>query len=425
MKLAVKHLGETEVELEATFDAKELSSVKGHVIGDHRNRVKAAGFRPGHAPDAIVERELGDQHLQTEVVESAAQSAFRQAIEEHKLRPLNPPHVEIRKYVPASELELVFRFEVMPKVKLADYKQIKRKLSELKIEPTDIESVIEGLRARAGKRTPKLGAAEAGDELILDFVGSRDGILVPGASGKAYPALLGSGRFVKGFEEALIGTKPGEKRQFDIIFPDDYPEPTLQSKKVHFEVEAKAINAIKLPAVDDKFASMVGPFTSLTQLKDDITKQLKLQHEADAKKLLTNQLVAEVSEKSQLSLPPGLVKKQQEALWNEFEADAKRAQMTTDQYLESLGKSKTEIDALLAKQAGERVRTALVLNAVAEQENIKVSSGEIELRLQAIKSQYQDAAMQAGLDRPAARNEIADQLLIEKAVAKLVEYATK
>ncbi len=425
MKTDVKRKSSTEVEVTVEADSADLEPIKKRVLNQLRQGVKADGFRPGRAPDHIVEKEVGSDRLQAEVVEAAAASFYGQFSRQHNLRAVQPPHVELKKFVPHSQMEMVYSFETLPEIKLADYRNIKKARTETKVSEEDINSVIEGLRIRAAKRSEVKRAAKSGDEVMIDFEGNRDGVKVPGAQAKNYSILIGSGRLVPGFEEALVGNKAGESKEFDVVFPGDYAEPTLQNKKVHFKSTIHSVWAVDLPPIDDKFAADVGPFKDLTELKTDIKKQLEIEKEQDARRVITDEIVDEIGLKSQLELPKGLVAKQLEELWANFEANISRDGQTLDDYFKSEDRSREDVEKLLGKEAERRVKTALVLSEIARTENIEVTPEELEIRLQLLKGQHQDKQMSRELDRPEAKNQIADQLLIEKTVNKLVEYATK
>lgn len=425
MKMDITKKGDSESVISVTATKDELDTIRRQVFNLLRQDVKAAGFRPGKAPDDIVERSLGTQRLHNEFVEAAASRFYNDAVRAHEIRPLEPPHVEIKKFVPYGELELVMTVEVTPDIKLADYKKIKKKQDEIDISDKEITDVIEGLRIRAAKRTDVERPAKNGDEVVIDFTGTKDGQPVRGASAKDYHLQLGSGRFVKGFEEALVGAKLNETRAFDVTFPKDYLEKFLQGQQVHFEVSIKKVQELSLPGVDDKLAKQLGPFENLEQLKKDVKRQVRAQKEQEARVELENDVLTEVIEGSKFPVPPKLLKRQLETLVTEFDRNLQQQGSSLGQYLEENKTSREKLEQELKPNAERRVRSGLVLSEVAKQEGITLTDEELDLRIQVLKGQYQDKKMQEEFNKPQARREIADQLMVEKTVAKLIEYATK
>ncbi|MBI4100985.1 trigger factor [Candidatus Microgenomates bacterium] len=425
MQIKLDKKSDTEWSISAAANEQDLQPIRRQVFNKLRPQVKAAGFRPGRAPDHIVEKELGPQRTQAEFIELAASQFYSQAAKEHGIRAVGPPQVDLKKFVPYSQLELVYNVEVFPQVKLADYKKIKKTVNKVNVSDKEIQQVIEGLRIRAGKRSLVKRPAKKGDEVILDMSGRRDGVEVPGSKATNYAVLIGSGRFVPGFENSVIGLKAGDSKNFDVIFPKDYPEPTLQEKKVHFKTKIHKVQAVKLPTVDDKFAKSVGPFKNLSELKMDIKKQLLIEKEDARRRRLTDEVVTEIVTKSKLSLPQRLLERQLEHMQAEFERNVKAQGKTVDDYLREQTKTRQEIEQMMKPEAQRRVKTALVLSEIANQEGIKVSPEELEIRLQILKGRYKDKAMQAQLDKPEVRRDIANQLLTEKTLAKIVEYATR
>src|SRR5690606_11408890 len=230
--------------------------------------------------------------LQSEVIEHTINNLYSSAVREEKLRPVANPQIAIKKFVPFTELEFEAEIDTVGEIKLADYKKIKLAPKAVKVEAKDIDEVIKSLQARAATRTPVERAAKLGDEVVIDFAGKdAKGEPVAGADAKEYPLILGSKSFIPGFEEEIVGLKPGEDKEFEITFPKDYVAKALQGKKVTFAVTVKSINEMTEPKLDDNFAAAVGPFKELKELKEDIKKQLTFERERDAQAEYDNALL--------------------------------------------------------------------------------------------------------------------------------------
>lgn len=422
-KIASNQDGRANISVE--FDTKELLNAKKQAINELRGEVEVKGFRKGSAPDEVVQREVGEEHINKETIELVAAKAYPQLIKEHKLRALGNPHVEIKKFVPMASLELVFSINVMPEVRLPDYKKIKKQNPKIEVTAKEVNDVIEGLRQRAAERSLVNRNSKTGDEIVINMQGTHQGKPVPGTDAKDYTVFIGSNRFVPGFEENLVGLKAGDNKKFKVTFPKNYPETWLQNKQVEFSVEVKSVKGVKLPDIDNKLAAKIGPFKDLDELKKDVEKQLHIEKEQAARRNLTDEIVSEVIDGSTLSPPADLVEHQFKHLWADFEQNINKRGQQLDEYLKEVNKNREEVEGMLKKEAAHRVKTALVLSEIAKKEGITVSPEELEIRMQVLRGRYQDDKIGEQLERPEAKGEIKDQILIEKTVGKLVEYATK
>lgn len=425
MNISLKNTSDTEAELTFVAGVSDLQPVVKEIYETLRPRVKAAGFRPGKAPNNIIERELGPQTVQTEVVEAAIGRFYRQALEEKALRPLDSPAVTIKKFVPYSELEFTAVTEVLPNIKLADYKKITKKAEVAKVTEAEIDQVVSSLRNRLAKRKEVSRAAKNGDEAVIDFDGKQNGKEVPNTSAKNQPLLLGSKRFIPGFEENLIGMKPSQTKSFEVKFPKDYGQQSMANQTVTFTVTLQKLFELNLPELNDAFANEAGPFKDLQQLRADVAKQISTEKDTQVQKALETEVINEVVETSQMALPPKMLERELQHLQGDFERQLIQSGKTLEQYLEEKGQKPLDLEKELQPQAERRVKTALVLTEVAREEKLELLPEEFEMRLQLLKGQYQDKTMQLEMDKPEVRREIANQILAEKTVAKLVSYATQ
>jgi trigger factor len=237
--------------------------------------------------------------------------------------------------------------------------------------------------------------------------------------------LLGSKTFIPGFEENLVGTNAGEEKTFTLTFPKDYGVKALANKKVTFTVNVTKVQEVIEPKVDDAFAAQVGPFKTVKELKDDIKKQLTHERQHELDRDFESELVKEISDKSKVTIPEVMINDQVERLLRDLQQNLTYRGQTFPEFLEQEGKTEEQYRKdVLAPQAEERVKAGLVLSEIAEREGIEVTPEELEIRVQILKNQYQDQAMQAELEKPENRRDIAARLLTEKTLNKLVHYAT-
>lgn len=423
----IKELSKTEIEITIEAGQKELKHAKEAVLKELQPDVSAPGFRKGKAPLPVVEKQTDDAFLQSQVIDHALNDAFSEAIKEHKLRPVGQPKVDMKAFVPYSSMTAQFTFAVVPEIKLPDYKKLKVKRDSISVSKDDIEEVVDNLRKRMAEKEEVKRAAKLEDEVIMDFDGfDKDGKAVSGASGKDYSLTLGSDTFIPGFEDELIGLKAGDNKTFDIRFPKDYAHKPLANEVVTFKVTVKTINSQKLPKKDDSLAEKVGPFKKLDELRKDIEKQLQAQKEQEATQLYRDKLIETIADKTKFDLPKVLVDEQVESQMIDFKQNLVYRGVTLEEYLEQAGMKEDEYkEKEILPAAERRVKAGLILSEVADTEKIVVTPEELEIRMQLMKGQYaSDQAMQTQLDTPEARRNVMSQLMTEKTLARLEEYAS-
>ncbi len=407
-------------------DGADLTPIKNHVLGHFGAQVKVPGFRVGTAPAALVEKHVDQRALADEFIEHALNHLYGKAIDQEKLRPASKPEVNLKKFVPFTDLEFEVHLDIIGPIELPDYKKIKLAKKNADVTTADVSSVIKSLQLRAAARKAVQRPAKTGDEVTIDFTGKdRAGKSVPGAEGKDYPLLFGSSNFIPGFEEELIGLSTGDKKDFTITFPKDYGAVALQSKPVTFSVEVKKVSEVTEPKVDDEFAAKVGPFKTITELKADIKEQLKTEKQLQADREYENELIKKIADKSQVKIPKTLIDEQIAVAEEEEKRNLMHRSETWQEHLETEGITEEQHRERQRPEAEARVKAGLVLSEVAEKENIFVTPEELEIRIQILKGQYQDPQMQAELDKPENQRDIAARLMTEKTVAKLVEYSNR
>ncbi|HSX31146.1 MAG TPA: trigger factor [Candidatus Saccharimonadales bacterium] len=427
MHISRTQLSPTKVELTITADDAMLAATKEHVLGDLAKDMNLAGFRKGHAPKALVEKNVDQSALQSRFLDHAVNDLYFEAVAQEKLRPVAQPEISVTKFVPFTTLEFKAVVEVVGKITLPDYKKIK--LTK-KVDPTtdkDVTAVLDDLRRRDAQKTAVDRAAKDGDEVVIDFSGvdTKTKEPIAGATGTDYPLALGSGTFIPGFEPQLVGLKTGEEKTFDITFPADYGSVELQKKKVTFSVTVKAVREAKLPELNDTFAAKVGPFKTVADLKVDIKKQLQIEKENQAQRSFENELLATIAEKAKADIPKVLIDEEIDRMEAEERRNLVYRGQTWQEHLKAEGKTDTEHKEGLRESAEARVKTGLVLGEVAQAEDIRVTDAELDTRIAELKRQYTDKQMQAELNKPENRRDLGSRLLTEKTITRLSEYATK
>lgn len=416
----------TSVSLTISLSQTDLNPLKERAVQRLGANVKLPGFRSGKAPQALVQKNLDPSQLQTEVVEEAINHYFSQAVRAERLRPVGQPEIEIKKFVPYTELEFSAKAEVIGQVKLPDYKKMTKPQVAVSITAADVNEVLDQLRERSSERKPVKRAAKLKDEATINFKGfDAKGIAFPGGEGKDYPLVLGSKSFIPGFEEQLVGLKEGDKKTFAITFPKDYGASNLAGQKTSFEVEIIKIQELVPAKLDDDFAKKVGPFKDLKDLKDDIKAQLTKERQGEADRKYENELVNAIAAKTSVDIPESLIEGQLDAAEREERQNLTYRGQTWEEHLKEEGVTAEEHRKRNRAKAEAQVKAGLVLSEIAEAEGLDVTAEELDNQVKLLKAQYQDAAMQAELDKPENRRDLASRILTEKTIARLRQFSVK
>jgi trigger factor len=418
MKLHVERPKQTQANIVISAEIEELDKIKHRVLKKLAPRVKLAGFRSGKAPIEMIEKNVDQQLFQSEFLDDAINTFYIAALKEERLRPVGQPKVEIKKFVPFTVLEATYELPVVGKLKLPDYKKHSVKKAEVKITKKDVDSVLDNLQLRAAEKNEVKRAAKNDDDAWIDFVGvDAKKKPVKGAEGKDYPLALGSGTFIPGFEENVVGMKPGDKKDFTVTFPKDYGVADLQNVKVTFTVTLNKVMEVVKPKLDDALASTVGPFVTLEELKADIKKQLEHEQKHKVERDFEAAIVNELADKTKVEIPESLIEEQEELVLQEVRQNVVQRGMTYEEFLKNQGVTDEEYKKNeISPEALRRVKAGLVLSEIGDIEGIDVSPEELEARIQQLKGQYPDKQMQDQLEQPESRREINARLRSEKVI---------
>lgn len=414
---------ETEAQFSVALDAAELLSLKAEVFDKLRKQVKAAGFRPGKAPDAIVERELGSSVVQGEFIEHAIQHTYVRAIKEQNLAVVASPQISIEKFVPYTTLEYKATVELMPKVKLAEYQKFRIKRPAIKVESAEVDRTIQDLRRREAARLQSEHAAKKDDEVNFDFEGTKDGAPVSGASAKNQTLQLGSNTFIPGFEDELTGLKAGDEKTFDIRFPKTYHEATLADQVVTFKVKVNSVTELVLPEVNEEFIQKVSPFKTVDELKDDILQKITGEKAEGTARQYEQEVLDKLLKESKFKAPEALVAQQMQRMRGELEQNLAYSGLNLEKYLELSKKTQDGLDKEMRPEAERRVGLAMILTEVAAQEGLSINNDELTTEIERLKQAYPDPATRSELDNPGTREEVYNHLMASKVIAKLLSYA--
>jgi len=423
METTLKYLSDTKVTLTITVGALELGEAEQVALTKLSKTTKVPGFRDGKVPASIAAKHVNPQALQEQTLDDALSRAVAGAFVAEKLQPLDRPSVEVKKFVPGEILEFTAEVEVLPKVELGDYKKLSAKQPKVSVDAKEIDETLERMRTGLATKTEVQRAAKTGDETVIDFVGKRDDVAFDGGTATDYTLTLGSGQFIPGFEEGIVGHEIGETFDVELSFPKDYHSTDLAGTSVTFTVTLKKILEAELPVLDDAFAAQAGPFKSLDELKDDIKRELTTQKERETGEKYKDALITELVEKSKVPVPEVLVTDQMRSIERDFEQNLLYQGLTIDSYLTN--NQFKDIEDWREKEvrptARKRVQAGLVLAQLTTVEKIGATDDEVNEHVEVHKQQYQnnpEALKQMETDE--VRRDIANHYVTEKTIEYLV-----
>lgn len=424
MKTTVKNLSETKVELTITLDAEALANAEKVALVKLSKSVKVPGFRKGKVPASVAAKHVDPQSLQEQLLDDAISKAVAEAFLAEKIQALERPSVDIKKYVPSDLLEFTAEVEVLPEVKLGDYKKLAVKAEKVTVNEDDVNDVIERMRAGFAEKKDVERVAKDGDETLIDFIGKKGDVPFDGGTGTDYTLKLGSGQFIPGFEEGIVGHKTGETFDLELTFPKDYHAKELAGEKVTFTTTLKKVTEAVLPKVDDELAKKAGEFKTLEELKADIKNEIKLQKEREAGDKLKDDLIASLIEKSDVPAPEALVADQMRSIEQDFSQNLAYRGLDLVTYLEANGFADEDDwrEKEVKPTATKRTQAGLVLNELSKVEKITATDAEIDEHVEVHKRQYQNnPEVLKQFETEEVRRDIANHYITEKTISRLVE----
>lgn len=389
MKTTAERIEKNKVVLEIEVPQDEVAKALDKAYHKLAGKVNIPGFRKGKAPRKVIEMRLGKEALLDEAFEIIAPAAYSKALEEQKVEPVTRPQIEVVSLT--EDQPLVFKATVItkPEVKLGEYKGLK---IEKKVEPVNDEKIaeeLENLRNRHAKMVVAEDAAiENGDFAIIDFEGFVDGVAFEGGAGKSYPLQIGSGSFIPGFEEQLIGAKSGEERDVKVTFPEEYHAADLAGKEAVFKVKVNDVKRKELPTLDDDFAKDVSEFATVEELKADIKNKLEKTAEEKADREFRNEAIKQVVETAELEIPDVMVESRIDNMINDLAINIENRGMKLDQYLAYAKMDMNGLRESYREAALVNVKTDLVLEEIVKAEKIEASAEDITAEVAAMAQAY-------------------------------------
>ncbi|WP_304744042.1 trigger factor [Dubosiella newyorkensis] len=378
--------------LSVTVDAEEWQKAQKKAFNKLKSGLTLKGFRKGQIPDAVAKKTIGSQHIQEAAIDEIANDALQAGIKEFDLDLVSRPILTVSK-LGDDEAVLDFTCTVSPEVTLGDYSSIRIEKPEVSVSEEEVDAEVKHLQDRYADWVLREEGepAQIGDQVTIDFVGEKDGIPFEGGAGNDYPLVLGSNTFIPGFEDQLVGIKSGEEKDIEVTFPVDYQAPDLAGQAVIFKVKAHDIKYKELPEINDELVKNLkrDGVETVEQYKEQARNALEEHKTKEADEKFTNEVLAAVVEQSSVEIPQVMIDQEVNKMYQQFEQRMQSSGFTAKQFLEATHQSEQDIKDQMKEEAAKRVKTTLVLEAIANNEHIEIPKEKIDEEYKLMSDMYQ------------------------------------
>ena len=389
MSSKVEKLEKNKVKVEITVPVSEFEVAIDKAFKQNASKINIAGFRKGKAPRAIIEKMYGVEIMFEDAFNIIAPEAYDKAIDENKLEPVSRPEVDILQIEKGKDLIFTVEVYVKPEVKLGEYKGLKLEKKVYNVEDADIDAEIESMRNKNSRViTVEDRALADGDMSNIDFEGFVDGVAFDGGKADNFELTIGSGQFIPGFEEQLVGMNINETREINVKFPEEYHSKDLAGKDAMFKVTLNSIKAKELPALDDEFVKDVSEFNTLDELKADIKAKMESRNADRAKAELEDELFKTVAKNAEVEIPEPMIEHEIEHMVEDYNWRLQMQGMNLDMYLKMMGQDMATFKGQFKETAEERVRVQLVIEKLNEVEKIEATDADVEAKIEKMAEMY-------------------------------------
>ena len=426
MSLQVEKLEKNMAKLTIEASAEDFDKACEQAFLNNKNKISIPGFRKGKAPRAMIEKMYGPGVFYEEAADILVRDSYSKELEENKdIEVVSQPDITVEQCEKGKPFIYTASVALKPEVELGKYKGVKVEKADTSVTDEEVDKEVDLERERNSRTvTVEDRAVQDKDMTSLDFEGFVDGVAFEGGKGENYPLTIGSGAFIPGFEEQLIGAKIGEEVEVNVTFPEDYQSKELAGCDALFKCTVREIKVKELPEADDEFASEVSEFESLAEYKEDLKKKLKERKESEAKKIKEDAVIDAIIEDAKMDIPDPMLDLDTRQLAQDYAGRLAQQGLTLDQYLKFTGLSADKFLEQLRPTALKRIQSRLVLEAVAKAENIEATDDDYEKELERMAEMYQvevDKIKESVGDNE--KKEIKKDIIVQKAVEFVVAEA--
>lgn len=389
MSVKVEKIEKNVVELEVTVEAGKFSAAVNTAAKKLAGRVNIPGFRKGKAPRRLVEQAVGTEALYNEALDHLLGPAYAEAVTESTMDPVDRPDVDLVQIEEGKDLIFKAKVTVKPEAELGEYKGLQVEKEAVTVDDAKIEEELKQKQDQHARLiTIEEGKVEEGDTATIDFEGFIDGVAFPGGKGVDYSLGIGSGTFIPGFEEQLVGAEIGQEVDVNVKFPDEYHSTDLAGKEALFKVKIHKSQRKELAPLDDEFAKDVSNFETLEELKEDIRKRLIETEEKRVENAFRNAVIAKAVDNASVEIPEVMIDKRVDAMVHDLEQNLSYQGLNLEQYFAYTNSNEADMRERFRPQAAESIKTELVLEGIAKAEGIQVSEDELNEELKKLGELY-------------------------------------
>ena len=427
MNLQVEKLEKNMAKLTIEVSADELEKALQNAYMRQKNKINMPGFRKGKVPRQMIEKMYGPEIFYDDAANSLIPKAYSEAYDECELEIVSQPEINVEQIEKGKPFIFTAQVATKPEVTLGEYKGLEVDKVSTRVTQKEVDAKIqEEAEKNARTITVEDRPVQDKDEIILDFEGFVDGEAFEGGKGENYPLTIGSGSFIPGFEEQLIGAEPEKEIEVKVTFPEDYHTEDLKGKDAVFKCTIHEIKAKEIPEIDDEFAAEVSEFDTLDEYKADVKAKIKEQKAADGKRKKEDQAVEKAIANATMEIPDAMVDTQARQMMDEFAQRIQAQGLTMDQYFQFTGMDREKMMEEMKPQALKRIETRLVLEAVAKAENIEISDEKLDEELAKMAEAYKmEVDKLKEFMGDAEKKQMKEDMAVQEAVTFLAENAVE
>ena len=427
MSLQVEKLEKNMAKLTIEVPASDLEKALQSAYKKQKNKISLPGFRKGKVPRQMIEKMYGAEIFFDDAANEIIPKAYADAYDECELEIVSRPEINIVQIEKGKPFIFTADVATKPEVTLGEYKGLEVDKVSTRVTQKEVEAKIEE-EAEKNARTVTVEdrAVQDGDEVILDFEGFVDGEAFEGGKGENYPLTIGSGSFIPGFEEQLVGAEAEKEVEVKVTFPEDYHAEELKGKEAVFKCTVHEIKAKELPEIDDEFVAEVSEFDTLDEYKADVKAKIKEQKATDGKRKQEDQAVEQAIKNASYEIPDAMVDTQISQMANDFAQRIQSQGLTMEQYYQFTGMTEEKMNEEFKPQAVKRIETRLVLEAIAKAENIEISDEKLDEEIAKMAEAYKmEADKLKEFMGDAEKKQMKEDMAVQEAVTFLVENAVE
>lgn len=390
MSLQLERLENNMAKLTIEVPAEELEGAIEKAYQKNKRKISIPGFRKGKVPRKMIEQMYGKEVFYEDAANDLIPSAYEKALDECEEEIVSSPKIDVTQIEGGKPFIFTAEVALKPEVKLGKYKGVKIDKIETEVTDEEVDAAVDKERENNARTiSVEDRAVKDGDMTVIDFEGFVDGVAFEGGKGENYPLTIGSGAFIPGFEEQLIGAEIGKETEVNVTFPEDYHAEDLKGKAAVFKCTVKEIKEKELPELDDEFASEVSEFETLAEYKEDLKKKLSERKEAEAKSQKENAVIEAIITDSEMDIPEAMLETQIRQMEDEFAQRIQMQGLSLEQYFQFTGLNEQMMIEQIRPQAEKRIQSSLVLEAIADAEKFEVTEEDLEKEYARMAEIYQ------------------------------------